>query len=196
MNCGTCGHACSGLCSGGTCQCTPPSATNLLSNGGFNSSDLSSWFAWPNVEKSYSTIDSMGCADSGSLYITYHGQDNGTLPADSPCVPVSPNITYNVGGWVYLPSGHAPVGGRLTFDYYLETTCNNLSSTPASNVTLPTSAGYDGWQYLHAEGVRPPADAKGALLSAWVWRDAGSGGTQLPAAYFDSLYVTPAPGRF
>jgi hypothetical protein len=49
------------------------------------------------------------------------------------------------------------------------------------------------WQYVHMEDIVPPAGAKAGTFFVTVI--AGAAG-QEGQAYFDSLYFTPAPGRF
>ena len=194
MNCGACDHACPGRCSGGACQCATQSASNLVSNGGFDAATISGWLAGDsNVAISLASLDSSGCASSGSLFVTYQGPIQTMMPAHGPCVPIASNTAYDMGGWVYIPSGRPEATAEIVVEWYVDTTCSTL---PDSNrgVSMPTASTLDVWQYAHQEAVVPPAGTQGMIVTAWVGRLAD--GTPPPAAYFDSLYVTPAPGRF
>lgn len=104
---------------------------------------------------------------------------------------LSSSTTYNMGGWVYVPSGHGECSGDIHVEWYSDTACTANAMPPAS---ASTSAARDVWQYLHKDSVVPPAGAQSAMLSPMVTNTAT--GPLPAAAYFDSLYLTPVPGRF
>jgi hypothetical protein len=167
-----------------------------MPNAGFDVASLTGWIAFGStVTMSIATPDVANCASSGSLFVTYSGDLNSTLPAAAPCVSITAGTAYNVGGWVYVPSGRVKGSASLSVNWYTEATCNNLAGTGADrSVSVQAADTTNVWQYLHLENVTPPAGTLGAMADAWVGRLAD--GTPVPGAYFDALYITPAPGRF
>jgi len=191
MNCGACDRACPGQCAGGACKCATQSPSNLVVNGGFDSS-AASWSPETNLTVAFSTLDASNCASSGSLLVTYTGVLDSTSTPYGKCMVVSPSTTYNMGGWVYSPSGHDRCSGSISVDWYSGSACGSLIS-PGS-VFVNASERCDVWQYLHKESVVPPSGATGAMIYPWV--DRVTTGVPQAEAYYDSLYLTPAPGRF
>jgi hypothetical protein len=165
-------------------------------SGGFDGSS-SEWVqqATSKYVTTRASLDSANCASSGSLLYTNTGPDTTDIPIGSPCFPISASSTYNMGAWVYIPAS-APGGigpwpyAFVAIAWYTDTGCS--SSTGASLGIGPSAGVLDAWQYIHQEGVVPPAGTKaGKFLVGAYGNSAG-----FAQAYFDSLYFTPAPGRF
>ena len=191
MNCGACDRACPGQCSSGACKCTSQSPSNLEVNGGFDSS-VATWSS-PSTDLTvaFSTLDASSCATSGSLLITYTGPVGTTESANTKCMAISSSTTYNMGGWFYAPSGYDRCTGTISVGWY-DATCSVLISPGA--VFVASSEKCDVWQYLHKESLVPPSGAGGAVIFPWV--DRVTAGASAGRGYYDSLYLTPAPGRF
>jgi hypothetical protein len=194
MNCGACDNVCPGQCSGGACKCATQSASNLVPDGGFNGS-AATWLAYSggSVMLSRSSRDVAGCASSGSLLYAwdYIGADS---PIESPCFPISAGTSYDFGGWVLTPAGSGSQGhAGLGPWWYTDANCMTRTSGTVQNsiILVDESSTYDVWKLFRADSVVPPSDARFATFSVFVEARTGTG-----QAYFDSLYFTPAPGRF
>jgi hypothetical protein len=118
------------------------------------------------------------------------------------CTPVSDSIAYNLGGWGYMPTQNPqPWSAGFEVLWYLDTDCLHFAGTaqvgePVTEYVFFTiNNPRDTWQYLHQESLVPPPGTHAMRLDVVVTRpDTGAG---LPMkVYVDSLYVTPAPGRF
>ncbi len=194
MNCGACDYACPGQCSGGACKCATQSASNLVPDGGFNG-NAATWVAQSGgtVTLTRSSRDVAGCASSGSLLYTW-GYIGYTSPIESPCFPISAGTAYDFGGWVLTPSGSGSQGlAGLAAWWYTDANCMTRTSSSVQNTTISVdeSSAYDVWKLFRADSVVPPSDARYATFSVFLQAITGTG-----QAYFDSLYFTPAPGRF
>jgi hypothetical protein len=126
---------------------------------------------------------------------------NAWYGGQSVCFPVSETTAYNIGGWVYVPTQTPQPSAVFETMWYLDTTClnpagNYTSGGPVTTfVSFYSADAYDTWQYLHQESIVPPAGTHAVRWIVAVSRaSTGPGTTQ--RAYFDSLFVTPAPGRF
>jgi hypothetical protein len=115
------------------------------------------------------------------------------VPADGACFVLSPGTAYNLGGWIYVPSGHGTVQILLGFNWYTDTACTASAPAPGA-VWLNASETYDVWQYVHQDAFVPPSGVRSAIANLWVGNVAA--GPNPAAAYFDSIYMTPTPGRF
>jgi hypothetical protein len=166
-------------------------------DGGFNG-DASFWvnMSGGTVALSRSSLDVAGCSSSGSLEYTYTGPTNTDGPVWTACIPIASNVSYNVGGWVYLPSsGGGSVYGSVDVNWFTDTNCANLNVINSNwGVTTPVDMTLvNTWQYSHLDNVVPYPGTKAALFGMQV--ESNQNG-RLAQAYFDSLYFTPAPGRF
>jgi hypothetical protein len=159
-----------------------------MTNGGFDSS-ITGWAAYDtDITVSRVSLDSSGCASSGSLMVTWQGAVGAWSAGSGPCIPVSTSTTYNLGGWIYIPSGHNSGKARLTWGWY-DASCQTITGSNWAEATVT----YDVWQYVHLESITPPAGTGTMSMGAWASKAADGGPG---AAYFDSVYITPVPGHF
>jgi hypothetical protein len=164
----------------------------LIPNAGFDSS-ISNWSDTTNLTISHTSLDASGCASSGSILVTYTGPVGTTVTALSTCFVISPGTAYNLGAWIYLPSGHGTTAASVGFNWYTDTACRNMAPSPSA-IWLNHSKTNDVWQYVHEDAVVPPSGARSAFVNLSVSND--KAGPEPAAAYFDDLYLTPTPGRF
>ncbi|HEX2660615.1 MAG TPA: hypothetical protein VHU40_20180 [Polyangia bacterium] len=202
MNCGACGYECPGQCGGGVCKCTTQSAANLWPDGGIDG-DAADWVNQSTSTLAYSRAsrDLANCPTSGSLL------DTSAAPAGSGgvflshCVAIpSTSKPYNLGGWLYIPS--ATAGGspyvNIGLFLYADASCTTTVGAGAADRpwdvwTAPSGVStFDAWFHLHKDGITVPSETKAGRFYVGV-----IGNAQMRAqTYFDSLYFTPAPGRF
>jgi hypothetical protein len=171
-------------------------------DGGFDG-DAAAW-----VQQSYTQysvtrapLDSANCLTSGSLLCKYTGVSaNDTANAFGACSPIASNTAYNLGAWVYLPSaGGNAASAEIGMGWWGDASCTsgnelrNASGSIDGPYQFANNTLHDTWQFLHIENIVPPAGAKAAKFFLAVTAGTAGGTGQ---AYFDSLYFTPAPGRF
>jgi hypothetical protein len=163
------------------CGCVAPSPQNLLQNPGF---DGGLW-AW-NIDYApgysgyvvYSSENVTDCASSGSALFWGSSDGSGDVQRISQCVSVSPNTTYNFGAHIFGGSyAHCDV------ELYTGPGCNGYVSEAAREEWLAT-----WWSPDERAQVMTAGDTASALVSC---RSEGGG-----SAYFDTLYLTQAPGEF
>jgi hypothetical protein len=178
-NCGKCNYVCPGKCSGSVCQCSTQSPSNLVKNGGFDSDSLSDWLATGDATFSRATLDSAGCAGSGSLLAS-----NASVGyVYSPCMSVTSSTSYNAGGWINSPS---PQDVAIRVEWFGSADCQSttyLNQTNGSPLWVD-----DVWNHIGMDGRVPPAGAASARL--WLIFPTGA------KTYFDALYLSPLPTYF
>jgi hypothetical protein len=189
-NCGSCGHACPGTCSAGACQCATQSSSNLLFNAGFDGDVTEGWTPYdPKIVLSRGTIDSSNCKLSGSLLVT--NQDPEGLNSGAyQCVPVTAGLTYDTGAWINTPSGLAKGQANLMLEYYTGDNCSGNVTVGSLLFTYDT----DAWEYVHKENLTVPADVRSAAVYLQVVKNGPN--EKVFSAYYDSIYLTPSPGKF
>jgi hypothetical protein len=189
-NCGTCGHACPGACTGGACQCVTPGGGSLLQNGGFDT-NVASWTSLdPNIVLTHSSLDAAGCATSGSIFASNQapmGLNSGFLQ----CVPVTAGTSYNAGGWVRVPSGGAH---GQTFFQVAWFTGANCQGTLTLGALLSQSGDFDTWELVSKDNLVAPAGTVSAYFYGQIIKNFTD--TLSYQVYFDDLYLTPSPGHF
>ena len=178
-NCGKCNYACPGKCIGSVCQCATQSASNLVKNGGFDTDSLEGWWTPGDTTISRASLDSTGCAGSGSLLAT---SVTGSY-VYSPCISVTPSSIYNAGGWVNCPS---PSDTSITIEWYSSADCSDPGylGEAYSRPEWVDSV----WNHIAIDARAPPT----GTVSARLWLTFPSG-TQ---TYFDALYLSPQPSYF
>lgn len=202
MNCGACGYECPGQCGGGVCKCTTQSPANLWPDGGVDG-DAADLVSQSTSVLSYSRAsrDVANCPTSGSLLDTSAAPVNSGGVFLGRCVGIpSTSKPYNLGGWIYIPSATAgaPPFVNIGVFLYTDASCTtmvgaNAADRPWDVWTAPTNNSIlDAWMHLHRDGISLPSETKAGRFYVGV-----IGNAQMHAqAYFDSLYLTPAPGRF
>lgn len=150
------------------CVCMKPSSGNLLKNPGFDGS-LANWTA--GIYSSYSTIDSDGCPESGSVYI------NGSSDSDPyQCIPdVKPGKQYYVG----LRSRGGNPGGMIRIYYFTGAGCTGTQTSTDDPFHFPTPPDNTTWVSLSG-GFTPPSDTASARFAVWAWDQ-----------WLDQMYVNP-----
>jgi hypothetical protein len=181
---GTCGGRC---CPSGTsCNCPQPSASNLLTNPGFDTT-LSGWTTTVQAGGSSSIrtdpTDATSCPWSLSMY-AYHWEteDNPTM---SQCVPVVATKTYNFGGSMQTVNC---INAWCDLHWYNGSSCGGVETGSTSEFTWNGSP----WFTQNVGPISPPADAVSAKVvcanspgySADCWTN------------WDNLYLSAAPAQY
>jgi hypothetical protein len=142
-------------------------------------------------------MDAGGCSRSGSLKvidrtnIVNGWSDN----VHSECITVSDSTTYNIGGWGYMPTqSPQPIDGLFQILWYNDSNCTQWR-TDGYFYTQYLDTPRDTWQYLYEDGIQPPPGAKAMRWMVAVSR-AKTGAGKPQVFYVDSIFFTPAPGRF
>jgi hypothetical protein len=168
----------------------------LVPNGGLDQA-VSGWEIRtdPALSVSRAALDVANCSSSGSLLMTYQNEAaNIGYFINGPCVPMDPSLTYNMGVWIYVPK--TSVGyASFRLMYYSDSDCKTLNQpTPSSQISVNagTVTVFETWKQLRAESFKPTAGTKSAGLEIQL----SANRVGLEQAYFDSFYVTPAPGHF
>jgi hypothetical protein len=139
-------------------------------------------------------FDVTNCSSSGSLLFSYTNDvPNSSYLITGACFPINPSVTYNMGGWIYVPKTSLG-SGRIGLLYFRDTDCKTTVNTNGQcEITIgPGDPARESWQLAHLELTAPVAGAKAAKFVV----DLDSGKAGLAQAYFDALYFTPAPGHF
>jgi hypothetical protein len=134
-----------------------PSSGNLLKNPGFNGA-LTNWTT--GVYSSYSTVDSDGCPESGSVYIS------GSSDSDPyQCIStVTPGRQYYVG----LRSRGGVPGGMIRIYYFTGAGCTGTQTTTDDPFHFATPPDNTTW-VSYSGGFVPPAGTASARFAVWAW---------------------------
>lgn len=173
--------------------CVTPSANNRVTNAGFDSSNVSSFQPFdPQIQVSHATLDSMGCGSSGSLLLT-NTAPNGLNSGAYQCVTtITPGATYNVGGKMRVPSGGAQ--GQTFLHFIFTNGANCTGAFVGEQVLLSGPSTFDTWQSVRHDNLVAPANAVSMQVYGSVIKNFPNALSY--RAYYDMLYVTPAPGEF
>jgi hypothetical protein len=162
------------------CGCLTPDSRNLLGNPGFDG-NLGAW----NVDSGTGTFtyaggaDATGCASSGSAYLETPWDGSADMQRIWQCVPVSPNTTYNFGARIFGQGSWA----YCNLDLYTGASCSGGPSEAASGLWFNLV-----WSPDQDAQVTMPSNVVSARVSCHI---EGGG-----AAYFDTLYLSSAPGEY
>jgi hypothetical protein len=148
------------------CVCMLPSSGNLLQNPGFNGS-LAKWTT--GLYASYSTVDSDGCPESGSVYI------DGSSEGDPvQCLPaVTPGKQYYVG----LRSRGGNPGGMIRIHYWSGPNCTGTIISTEDPFHFSTPPDNTSWLPYNG-GFTPPGGTVSADFAVFAWNQ-----------WLDQMYV-------
>jgi hypothetical protein len=173
---GTCGGRC---CDPGTsCSCPQPGPQNLLVNPGFDTGLVGWAVDVGDGNVIWSSDDSTSCAFSGSARITFTGT---TSPRIRQCVSVSPSKTYNFGAMLRSNGGAV----HCVVDLFSAAGCTGAISNAVDAVW------YNVYWSADVGLVYPAVQTTAGTASAQV-----SCSTEVPDSWFDTIYLSAAPGRY
>jgi hypothetical protein len=184
-------NVCGGRCCpvGTACNCPQPSAGNLLTNPGFETTaGRSGWTPMGGNTDAYASVDPFdahGCPYSSSLKLyTYLAS---YPPSLTQCVPVSASKTYNFGAMIYDQYCY---GVFCELHWFNGASCGNVEV--GSELIQSTAT---AWTAATAGPLTPPSDAVSARVICRSNGPAPGGGADC-WAYIDEVYLTPAPGKY
>lgn len=178
--------ACAGV--GGS---TPGAAsTNLIDNPGFDE-DVFGWLPFTTWSQlSWSPEDVLDSPTSGSALIV----NTSAEPLASrwheyvlECFAIDSNLTYQVGAWIWIPSGQATTGSaEMNVLWYSSGAC---SGVPTLSRTWALRTPGD-WEWVDDPALVPPQDARSAQVGMIVFKDQPGGSF---SAHFDDVFFAPEP---
>jgi hypothetical protein len=171
------------------CGCVTPDTRNLLANPGFTNG-FSGWnldsgsgtFSWtPGSSQDVygNNADATSCSSSGSAYLTTPWDDSADEQRIWQCVNITPNTTYNFGAHILGQGSYA----YCDLDLYTGGGCSGAQLSQFSGLWLNV-----WWSPDQRTQITAPSNTVSARVSCHIQ---GGG-----AAYFDTLYLTPAPGEY
>jgi len=147
----------------------PVFSQNLLVNPGFDEPDQLT--GWTCVETfgvaSWSAIDSLGLAGSGSMQHDVAAAFDGRYVACRQCVPVSELWTYVMSGWHFWPDDPdvTQFGSvRWAFGFYNDIACTSSLGVSTLKIGSRPPLALATWHQLVTDEVMAPAGS----ISAWV----------------------------
>ena len=152
----------------------PVFAQNLLVNPGFDNPDLlTGWTCDSNYgQASWSPIDSLGLAGSGSMQHNVAAPIINQTVKCSQCVPVSELWTYVMSGWYFWPDDPdvSQIGSsRWSFTFYSDTDCT--ASLSVSTTRASFQPPLDTWRHQATDEIMAPAGSLSARIHVLTWQD-------------------------
>ena len=188
---GVCGGRC---CPAGTsCECTQPSAANLIQNPGFDTNTVGwiletgsatvSWRSGAAVDADGVHGDAESCPYSGAAHLTCPLEGADACQGIGQCIPISSQLDYNFGWRLRTPFGSDRLGnGYCAINIYTGAACSG-TETPILDDLWPNSV----WSNPRFGSFNAGVNVS-ARISCRV-DDRGS-------MEFDMVYLSRAPGDY